>query len=804
MYNVPPLPTSNIRSLSQLVLNSPEGLRHRWYTGELPRSSDSTHPVSFTVKFQIGSGSAWKWVRDQTSTGDGTIHYQQPYRDVDFPALFQDTSSELSVIKESADTAHTTLYHLTASVEPAKGQVSGYSEHILGVPRDYMKWFSLVRLWSPWLAPRQGRGQFNPDKDAVLAAFLRNDGTHVVCLAISGVDDVLTIFTHDANGNVVIRGRNDREKTGVARVVVAASTSFEVANAAVMYYARKVVAGYELQTDEHRAEIEALIDKNVKAEWLEEWYDGFTYCTWNGLGQNLSESKIDTALESLKKEGINISNLIIDDNWQSLSSGSSQFQKGMTEFDANKEGFPRGLKATVSDIRKNHPNINHIAVWHAILGYWGGIAKDSKIAKEYKTITVEKEKGVAEGSMLVVDEPDVQRFYNDFYAFLSDAGIDAVKTDAQFFLDMMVHAPDRRRLLNEYQDSWTIAHLRHFSSRAISCMSQTPQILFHSQLPTNKPRLLVRNSDDFFPEIAASHPWHIFCNAHNSLLTQHLNVIPDWDMFQTNHPWAGFHGAARCVSGGPIYFTDEPGKHDIKLINQMTAKTPRGKTVILRPQNIGKSMNAYSTYEEEVVLKVGTYVGYARTGTGILGLFNCVQRPLFDLVRLEDFPGTEEGEYIIRSFGGAVSEKMSRGGNGAFVGVKVGVHGWDILSAHPVRQFRAKSGNIGVAFLGLLGKMTGIAALSGSDLYVEEGGRLRIWLSVKALGVFGLWVSGLSRRSIEDGMLILMYGKPIPRSCVKRSSTSKEVLEIDMERAWKETDQDAGWSNEVSIEVFIS
>ena len=30
-------------------------------------------------------------------------------------------------------------------------------------------------------------------------------------------------------------------------------------------------------------------------------------------------------------------------------------------------------------------------------------------------------------------------------------------------------------------------------------MSQIPQILFHSQLPTNKPRLMVRNSDDFFP-----------------------------------------------------------------------------------------------------------------------------------------------------------------------------------------------------------------------------------------------------------------------------------------------------------------
>lgn len=461
----------------------------------------------------------------------------------------------------------------------------------------------MVRLWSPWLAPRQGRDKFHLDKDAVLAAFLRHDGAHVVCLAISGVEDVLTVFQHDDDGNVVIHARNDRETEGTSHVVVAIANTFEVANAAVMYHARKIVGGYDSATGQVEVETKALMEKNVKAEWLEEWYDGFTYCTWNGLGQKLTVDKINEALESLKNAGIIIENLIIDDNWQSLTEGKTQMERGWTDFDANKEGFPQGLKHAVTDIRKKHPNINHIAVWHAILGYWGGVAEGGNIAKNYKTTTVQKEPGVAEGEMLVVDGSDAQRMYNDFYAFLDDCGITGVKTDAQFFLDMIVDAPDRRSLITEYQDAWTIAHLRHFGSRAISCMSQSPQLLFHSQLPTNKPRLLVRNSDDFFPEVPASHPWHVFCNAHNSLLTQHLNVIPDWDMFQTSHEWASFHGAARCVSGGPIYFTDYPGKHDIKLINQMTARTTRGKTVILRPHNVGKSTNAYAGYEDHSLKK---------------------------------------------------------------------------------------------------------------------------------------------------------------------------------------------------------
>jgi hypothetical protein len=176
-------------------------------------------------------------------------------------------------------------------------------------------------------------------------------------------------------------------------------------------------------------------------------------------------------------------------------------------------------------------------------------------------------------------------------------------------LDTFVSAEARRDLIPAYLDAWTVSTLRHFSIKAISCMSQTPQILFHSQMPQNRPPILVRNSDDFFPEIPTSHPWHIFVNAHNALFTQHLNLIPDWDMFQTVHDYSGFHAAARCVSGGPIYITDVPGQHDLDLINQMTGPTPRGKTVIFRPSVVGKSLDQYNGYDDDNLLLVGTYHG---------------------------------------------------------------------------------------------------------------------------------------------------------------------------------------------------
>jgi len=100
--------------------------------------------------------------------------------------------------------------------------------------------------------------------------------------------------------------------------------------------------------------------------------------------------------------------------------------------------------------------------------------------------------------------------------------------------------------------------------------------------------------------------------------------------------------------------------------------------------------------------------------------------------------------------------------------------------------------------------MTGSAAITGQDVYVESNGRLRIWQSLKALGVLGVYVSDLEQRSIEEHFMVLIFGKPIPVACVRVSESSVKVLEVDVERAWKESGEKAGWSNEVSVEVFIS
>lgn len=456
-------------------------------------------------------------------------------------------------------------------------------------------------------------------------------------------------------------------------------------------------------------------------------------------------------MDTLAENNINITNLIIDDGWQTVDKPpgmDNQFQQGWMEFEAKKSGFPNGLKALVSELRKKHKNLQHIAVWHALLGYWAGISADGEIAKKYKTIKVLREDNERRnlplgGMMTVVAAEDASRMYDDFYTFLSDCGIDAVKTDAQFMLDTLVSASARSSLTPPYLNAWTISALRHFSIKAISCMSQTPAIIFRNQLPNNRLPILLRNSDDFFPEIPSSHTWHVFSNANNALLNQHLNCVPDWDMFQTVHEYSSFHAAARCISGGPVYITDIPGKHNIPLITAMTGENIHGKTVIFRPSTFGKTISPYQGYDDPVLLKVSTYHGPAINGTSILGLFNVNPRPISELVHLSLFPGAVEAQlYVVRSHtSGRVTRPLQLVdyGLGAVMHVSLEERGWEILSAFPLRGFVPKSGGetLWVSSLGLLGKMTGAAAKMAESLTMEENGRVEVVTSLKALGVWG-------------------------------------------------------------------
>ena len=270
--------------------------------------------INFTIKFRCGKTDTWKWATESFSQNDGTLYIQTiPGKDLELADLIANIDPSLAVTNESSQTPNTTLWSVCGSVRRAFENKSGRTSLRLGKPLNYTRWFALVRLWSPWLAPRHGKNVFHPNREVVTSAFLRHDGQHVVILAISGIDNILTVLTSDDDGTVMIGARNDAESEGTCIVLVAVGSSFEVANAAVMYHARKLVTQYVGTRNESKSEIASIMEQTtiVDTKWYEQWYSGLTYCTWNSLGQQLTADRIYHALDVLKKNDIKSAEMII-------------------------------------------------------------------------------------------------------------------------------------------------------------------------------------------------------------------------------------------------------------------------------------------------------------------------------------------------------------------------------------------------------------------------------------------------------------------------------------------------------------
>jgi hypothetical protein len=274
---------------------------------ELPKPAQHANSVvRFTIKFRNDSMSEWKWVRDQFGLTDGYLYLQpESFENFDLSYFIGDMGTDIEVQRETSQTPETLLWSLTATLDKADGQASAFATHKLGLPTNFTRWFALCRLYSPWILPRHGKNKFEVDKDAILVAFLRDDGLSVVALAMSGIDDTASYFKHDDSGNVIIHSRNDADSKSVCTVYVAVATSFDIANASVMYHARKVSMDLMEKSGEIPRELQVQKEEDeVKPNWYEEWYDGFGYCTWNSLGQDLTEQKIFEVLDGLRENDI--------------------------------------------------------------------------------------------------------------------------------------------------------------------------------------------------------------------------------------------------------------------------------------------------------------------------------------------------------------------------------------------------------------------------------------------------------------------------------------------------------------------
>ncbi|CAL5037067.1 unnamed protein product [Urochloa decumbens] len=375
--------------------------------------------------------------------------------------------------------------------------------------------------------------------------------------------------------------------------------------------------------------------------------DYFGWCTWDAFYQDVTQEGVEAGLRSLVAGGAPPKFVIIDDGWQSV--GTDHPVAADNEPAAGDDEPPRlsrltgikenskfqnaddpaaGIKTVVRAAKEKY-GLKYVYVWHAITGYWGGVRPGEAGTEHYRSSlqfpkvspgVVENEPGMKTDVLTLqglglVHPRAVYRFYDELHAYLAAAGVDGVKVDAQCVLETLGAGHGGRvQLTRQYHQALDASVAKNFPENGIiACMSHNTDALCCC-----KQTAVVRASDDFYPRDPVSHTIHIASVAYNSVFLGEF-MLPDWDMFHSLHPAGDYHGSARAISGGPVYVSDAPGKHNFELLKKIAL--PDGSILRARlPGRPTKDCLFTDPARDGVsLLKIWNMNKF----TGVLGVYNC-------------------------------------------------------------------------------------------------------------------------------------------------------------------------------------
>jgi raffinose synthase len=312
--------------------------------------------------------------------------------------------------------------------------------------------------------------------------------------------------------------------------------------------AREVLGTFRLREEKARPEFLGLLG----------------WCTWDAFYHTLSAAKVRGGLASFSRGGVTPSFLMLDDGWLDVSGDH------LNGFAADAKKFPGGLAPTIREARRR--GVRRVGVWHALQGYWAGLAPDGALARDYRldvrTGNIRPWNPGETRELARVVEADVARFFQDFHRYLRAQGVDWVKVDGQAALECFTDGRvGRVGATRRWQEALQGAAAAHFGGGLLHCMCNVNDIALHLGAGN-----AWRNSDDYFPRRGADQQWrHLVFNAYNPLWSSQF-AWPDWDMFQSHGPEAAAHAAARALSGGPVYGSDHPGRQDFALLRRIALK----------------------------------------------------------------------------------------------------------------------------------------------------------------------------------------------------------------------------------------
>jgi raffinose synthase len=421
-------------------------------------------------------------------------------------------------------------------------------------------------------------------------------------------------------------------------------------------------SGHKSNSQPHRAiayaatgpDIYALVERSMKAIAAEmnsfrlraqkkvpAFVDWLGWCSWDAFYSQVDERKFLSALRSFRNGGVTPGFVILDDGWLEHR---GDLLRG---FDVNREKFPSGLGPFVRRVKDDY-GVRFFGIWHALTGYWGGVDPGSELGQRYDVLksrgTIRPWEAVVKKDTLYLVEPrQAARFFGEFHGLLKSSGVDLVKVDGQSALAEFTRPHyGRVSAMRAYQQALQGSAVRNFGGGLIHCMSNGLDVAYQLEQTT-----VWRNSDDFFPKKSSSaQQAHVHTNAINNLWTGTF-ALPDWDMFQSHHRWAEFHGAARALSGGPIYVCDKPARQNFAVLRRLASADGRVWRCDRPAQPAPESIFA-DCRREEVLLKIHN----RSAQVGLIGFFHCseVRRRLTGSFSPANIPGLSGTAFITRRY----------------------------------------------------------------------------------------------------------------------------------------------------------
>ncbi|MCF3650588.1 Sip1-related alpha-galactosidase [Synoicihabitans lomoniglobus] len=614
---------------------------------------------------------------------------------------------------ESGVFLHATVARPAPLVEIPLGRIDGLK-----------RFTSSARRGPFWVHPVNGTSTAEVKASTLWILAERGDGSFVVLVPLLDRRASFTLRSHE--GGLVVVG-----ESGDPAVAISHGAALFAATGDDPFALLAVAAEAVKQSHGQRP--------RPSAENLPDFMDLFGWCTWDAFYREVTPAKIRAGLAAFAAIGVEPRLLVLDDGWQSIRQTATGEER-LISFEAN-EQFDHDLSAVVTTA-KTEFKVQQFFVWHALLGYWGGVCDDALPGYATRTVTRAFGPGVlAEtpdandgqfGALVGVPSAEaVGRFYDDFHRCLRAQGIDGVKVDNQAALEAVSAGQGGRvALAQACRTALESAVARNFDGRMINCMSCTPEGLYLSRSGT------MRTSDDFWPLRPETHGAHVYNNAQTALWFGEFMPV-DWDMFQSKHSFGSFHAAARAISGGPVYVSDQPGQHDATLLRKLVLSDG----TVLRADGPGR-VTRDGLFVDPTVAPALLKIFNTSRDCGVVGIFNA-HAPVSSLestntddtmapfsfsgnVSPEDVEGLSGDEFVEYTHRVGTIRRVMRNSSAA---ITLAPGEWEIVSFAPVKN--------GFAAIGLSDKLNSTGALVRVDRHtpkacavtLRDGGAFVAWSS---------------------------------------------------------------------------